>query len=98
MQTETNEPTPRKLYYVEGHFDQRTYYTAWIEADSKSEAEDVAEMIDHEDSVRYHREIKGYIETDSECFAGDSYRVILGGDPAQDHLVMPDQAKTRHAD
>jgi hypothetical protein len=97
MQTETNEPTPRKLYYVEGYFDQRTYYTAWIEADIKPEAQDIAEMIDSEDAISFLREVKGYIESDSECFAGDSYRVILV-DPAQDHLVMPEQAKTRHAD
>lgn len=97
MQTETNEPTPRKLYYVEGHFDQRTYYTAWIEADSKPEAEDVAEMIDHEDAIRFMREVKGYIETDGEFYAGDNYRVILV-DETKDHLVMPEQAKTIHAD
>jgi hypothetical protein len=97
MQTETNEPTPRKLYYVEGYFDKRTYYTAWIEADSKVEAEDIAEVIDSEDAITFLREVKGYIESDSECFGGDSYRVILV-DPAQDHLVMPEQAKTRHAD
>jgi hypothetical protein len=97
MQSEPNEPTPRKLYYVEGHFDQRTYYTAWIEADSKPEAEDVAEMIDHEDAIRFMREVKGYIETDGEFYAGDNYRVILV-DPTKDHLVMPDQAKTIHAD
>jgi len=97
MQSETNEPTPRKLYYVEGYFDSRTYYTAWIEADSKSEAQDVAEMIDHEDSVRYMREVKGFIESDTECFAADNYRVILV-DETKDHLVMPEQAKTIHAD
>ena len=97
MQSETNEPNPRKLYYVEGHFDQRTYYTAWIEADSKPEAEDVAEMIDHEDAIRFMREVKGYIETDGEFYAGDNYRVILV-DETKDHLVMPDQAKTIHAD
>ena len=97
MQSEPNEPAPRKLYYVEGHFDRRTYYTAWIEADCKPEAEDIAEMIDQEDAVNFLREVKGYIETDGECYAGDHYRVILV-DPAQDHLVMPDLAKTRHAD
>ena len=97
MQTETNEPTPRKLYYVEGHFDQRTYYTAWIEADCKPEAQDIAEMIDSEDATNFLREVKGYIESDAESFAGDNYRVILV-DPTKDHLVMPDQAKTRHAD
>jgi hypothetical protein len=97
MQTETNEPTPRKLYYVEGHFDQRTYYTAWIEADSKPEAEDIAEMIDSEDATNFLREVKGYIETDAECFSADHYRAIAV-DPTKDHLVMPDQAKTRHAD
>lgn len=97
MQSEPNEPTPRKLYYVEGHFDQRTYYTAWIEADSKPEAEDVAEMIDHEDAIRFMREVKGYIETDGEFYAGDNYRVILV-DETKDHLVMPEQAKTIHAD
>lgn len=97
MQTETNEPTPRKLYFVEGYFDRRTHYTAWIEADSKPEAEDVAEMIDEEGAINFLREVKGYIESDVECFAGDSYRVILA-DPTQDHLVMPEQAKTRHAD
>jgi hypothetical protein len=96
MDTETNEPTPRKLYYVEGYFDQRTHYTAWIEADSKSEAEDVAEMID-QGEMRYMREVKGFIENDIECFSGDSHRVILV-DPAQDHLVMPEEAKTIHAD
>jgi hypothetical protein len=92
MQSETNEPTPRKLYYVEGYFDQRTHYTAWIEADSKPEAEDIAEMLDEEDAVFYHREVKGYVQTDQECFAGDSYRVILV-DPAHDHLVMPDEVR-----
>jgi hypothetical protein len=92
MQTETNEPAPRKLYYVEGHFDKRTYYTAWIEADSKVEAEDIAEMLDEEDAVFYHREVKGYVQTDQECYAGDNYRVILV-DPAQDHLVMPDEVR-----
>ncbi len=92
MQSEPNEPAPRKLYYVEGHFDQRTYYTAWIEADSKSEAEDIAEMLDEEDAVFYHREVKGYVQTDQECYAGDNYRVILV-DPAQDHLVMPDEVR-----
>jgi hypothetical protein len=97
MQTEPNEPTPRKLYYVEGHFDRRTYYTAWIEADSSPEAEDVAEMIDSEDAPNFLREVKGYIESDVECFAGDHYRVILVDD-TKDHLVMPEQAKTRHAD
>lgn len=97
MQSEPNEPAPRKLYYVEGHFDQRTYYTAWIEADSKPEAEDVAEMIDHEDAIRFMREVKGYIETDGEFYAGDNYRVILV-DETKDHLVMPEQAKTIHAD
>ena len=97
MQTETNEPTPRKLYYVEGYFDKRTYYTAWIEAEDKSEAQDSAEVIDSEDAITFLREVKGYIETDSECFGGDSYRVILV-DPTKDHLVMPEQAKTRHAD
>lgn len=96
MQSEPNEPAPRKLYYVEGHFDQRTYYTAWIEADSKPEAEDVAEMIDHEDAIRFMREVKGYIETDGEFYAGDNYRVILV-DETKDHLVMPEQAKTNHA-
>ena len=97
MQSETNEPVPRKLYYVEGYFDKRTYYTAWIEADSKPEAEDIAEMIDSEDATNFLREVKGYIESDSECFAADNYRVILV-DTTKDHLVMPDQAKTRHAD
>jgi len=97
MQTETNEPTPRKLYYVEGHFDQRTYYSAWIEADSKVEAEDIAEMIDHHDAINFLREVKGYVESDAESFAGDNYQVILV-DPTKDHLVMPDMAKTRHAD
>ena len=92
MQSEPNEPTPRKLYYVEGYFDQRTYYTAWIEADSKGEAEDIAEMLDEEDAVFYHREVKGYVQTDQECYAGDNYRVILV-DPAQDHLVMPDEVR-----
>ena len=97
MQTEPNEPTPRKLYFVEGYFDKRTYYTAWIEAEDKSEAQDIAEMIDEEYAIIHHREIKGYIESDSECFAADNYRVALV-DPAQDHLVMPEEAKTRHAD
>jgi hypothetical protein len=97
MDTEPIETNPTKLYYVEGHFDQRTYYTAWIEADSKPEAEDIAEMIDSEDATNFLREVKGYIESDSECFAGDNYRVILV-DTTKDHLVMPDQAKTRHAD
>jgi hypothetical protein len=92
MQSEPNEPTPRKLFYVEGYFDKRTHYTAWIEADIKPEAQDIAEMIDSEDAVFYHREIKGYVQTDEECFAGDSYRVILV-DPAQDHLVMPDEVR-----
>jgi hypothetical protein len=97
MQSEPNEPAPRKLYYVEGYFDSRTHYTAWIEADSKSEAEDVTEMIEHHDAISFLREVKGFIESDSECFAGDNYRVILV-DETKDHLVMPEQAKTRHAD
>ena len=97
MQTETNEPTPRKLYYVEGHFDQRTYYTAWIEAEDKAQAQDVAEMIDHHDAISFLREVKGYVETDAECFSADHYRAIAV-DPTKDHLVMPDMAKTRHAD
>lgn len=94
MQTETNEPTPRKLYYVEGYFDQRTYYTAWIEAEDKSEAQDIAEMIDSEEAVFYHREVKGYVQTDQESYASDNYRVILV-DPAQDHLVMPAGSRVR---
>ena len=97
MQSEPIETNPTKLYYVEGYFDQRTYYTAWIEADSSPEAEDVAEMIDSEDAPNFLREVKGYIESDVECFAGDHYRVILVDD-TKDHLVMPEQAKTRHAD
>jgi len=97
MQSEPNEPAPRKLYYVEGHFDQRTYYTAWIEADSKSEAQDIAEMIDQHDAISFLREVKGYVETDAECYAADNYRVILV-DPTKDHLVMPDHAETNHAD
>jgi len=97
MDTETNETTPRKLYFVEGYFDRRTHYTAWIEADSKPEAEDVAEMIDEEGAINFLREVKGYIESDAESFAGDNYRVILV-DETKDHLVMPEQAKTIHAD
>jgi hypothetical protein len=54
-------------------------------------------LIDSEDATNFLREVKGYIESDSECFAGDNYRVILV-DTTKDHLVMPDQAKTRHAD
>jgi hypothetical protein len=96
MQSEPNEPAPRKLYYVEGHFDQRTYYTAWIEADSKSEAQDVAEMIDHHDAISFLREVKGYVETDAECFSADHYRAIAV-DSTKDHLVMPDHAETNHA-
>jgi hypothetical protein len=54
-------------------------------------------MIDEEGAINFLREVKGYIESDVECFAGDHYRVILV-DPTKDHLVMPDLAKTRHAD
>ena len=97
MQSEPNEPAPRKLYYVEGHFDQRTYYSAWIEADSKVEAEDIAEMIDHHDAINFLREVKGYVETDAECFSADHYRVSLA-DATREELTMPDLAKTRHAD
>jgi hypothetical protein len=97
MQSETNEPTPRKLYYVEGYFDRRTHYSAWIEADSKPEAEDIAEMLDEEGAINFLREVKGYIESDVECFAGDHYRVLLA-DPTSLVHAMPDMAKTRHAD
>jgi hypothetical protein len=54
-------------------------------------------MIDSEDATNFLREVKGYIESDSECFAGDNYRVILV-DETKWYLVMPEQAKTRHAD
>jgi hypothetical protein len=97
MDTETNEPTPRKLYYVEGYFDRRTHYSAWIEADSKSEAQDIAEMLDDEDAFRYHREVKGYIESEVECFAGDHYLVLLA-DTTSPVPAMLEEAKTRHAD
>ena len=97
MQSEPNETNPRTRYYVEGYFDKRTYYTAWIEADSRAEAEDIAEMIDHEEAVFHLREVKGYIETDAECYSSDDYRIMLV-DPANDYHDMPDMAKTRHAD
>jgi heme-degrading monooxygenase HmoA len=93
MDTETNEPTPRKLYYVEGYFETRTHYAAWIKADSKEEAEDIAGRIDSLESEESLRGMKSHTETEYDTstvadeaealdqFGPEIYAILTPGHP-----------------